>query len=114
MSLLVANGIMMPIIASRQRPDWLCRHQAALHPMRSQPKFWLLSRCVAPIILGNWPGFDFAVTRDQALHVLDQFIAERLPLFGTYQDAMIEGEPWMYHSHIGPLSECLDYYRRSK
>ena len=51
--------------------------------------------------MGNWLGFDFAVTRDQALHVLDQFIGERLPLFGTYQDAMIEGEPWMYHSHIG-------------
>ncbi len=50
---------------------------------------------------GQLAGFDFAVTRDQALHVLDQFIAERLPLFGTYQDAMIEGEPWMYHSHIG-------------
>ena len=50
---------------------------------------------------GQLAGFDFAVTRDQALHVLDQFIAERLPLFGTYQDAMIEGEPWLYHSHIG-------------
>jgi deoxyribodipyrimidine photolyase-related protein len=35
---LMANGIMMPIIASRQRPDWLCRRQAALHPMRSQPR----------------------------------------------------------------------------
>ncbi|MBT6415160.1 MAG: cryptochrome/photolyase family protein, partial [Candidatus Puniceispirillum sp.] len=26
---------------------------------------------------------------------------ERLPLFGKFQDAMIEDEPWMYHSHIG-------------
>ena len=50
---------------------------------------------------GQLAGFDFAVTRDQALDVLDQFIGERLALFGTYQDAMIEGEPWMYHSHIG-------------
>ena len=50
---------------------------------------------------GQVAGFDFAVTRDQALHVLNQFISERLPLFGTYQDAMIENEPWMYHSHIG-------------
>ena len=50
---------------------------------------------------GDLDDFGFAVTRSQALEVLERFIAERLPLFGTYQDAMIEGEPWMYHSHIG-------------
>lgn len=50
---------------------------------------------------GSLDDFGFAVTRDQARDVLDHFIAERLALFGTYQDAMIEGEPWMYHSHIG-------------
>ena len=50
---------------------------------------------------GDLADFGFAVTRAQALEVLDHFIAERLPLFGTYQDAMIEDEPWMYHSHIG-------------
>ena len=56
-------------------------------------------RCAAHI--GDLQGFGFAVTREQALQVLDHFIAQRLPLFGSYQDAMIEGEPWMYHSHIG-------------
>ena len=50
---------------------------------------------------GALDDFGFAVTRVQALEVLDHFIAQRLPLFGRYQDAMIEGEPWMYHSHIG-------------
>ena len=50
---------------------------------------------------GKLEGFDFAVTRDQALAVLNRFITERLPQFGTYQDAMITDEPWMYHSHIG-------------
>jgi deoxyribodipyrimidine photolyase-related protein len=50
---------------------------------------------------GTLEPFGFAVTRDQAVQVLTCFIADRLPLFGTYQDAMIEGEPWMYHSHIG-------------
>ena len=48
---------------------------------------------------GALDDFGFAVTRAQALEVLDHFIAQRLPLFGRYQDAMIEGEPWMYHSH---------------
>ena len=50
---------------------------------------------------GKLEGFDFAVTRDQALRVLNRFITEKLPQFGTYQDAMITDEPWMYHSHIG-------------
>lgn len=50
---------------------------------------------------GQLENFEFGVTRDQALAVLDRFIGERLASFGTYQDAMIEGEPWMYHSHIG-------------
>ena len=57
------------------------------------------ARCVGHF--GDLAEFGFAVTRDQALEVLDHFIAERLPLFGTYQDAMIADEPWMYHSHIG-------------
>ncbi|RVU83665.1 cryptochrome/photolyase family protein [Leucothrix sargassi] len=49
---------------------------------------------------GDLEPFYFAVTREQALEVLNKFIDERLPQFGDYQDAMIEGEPWMYHSHI--------------
>ena len=70
-------------------PDAITTEVLALVEMRCADHF------------GQLAGFDFAVNRDQALHVLDQFISERLPLFGTYQDAMIEGEPWMYHSHIG-------------
>ena len=50
--------------------------------------------------------FYLAVTREQALNVLDKFIKERLKYFGDYQDAMIEGEPWMYHSHISFYLNC--------
>lgn len=67
----------------------------------------------------------FAVTRAQALDALAQFIDERLEFFGDYQDAMIENEPWMFHSHLSiyinngllePL-ECIQraqtaYYER--
>jgi deoxyribodipyrimidine photolyase-related protein len=35
------------------------------------------------------------------LEVLKTFIEERLKNFGQYQDAMLEGNPWLYHSHIG-------------
>jgi deoxyribodipyrimidine photolyase-related protein len=50
---------------------------------------------------GDIEPFYFAVNRDQAISVLKQFIDERLENFGTYQDAMIENEDFMFHSHIG-------------
>ena len=31
---------------------------------------------------------------------MQAFIAERLPLFGRYQDAIWPGEPWLYHAHL--------------
>lgn len=55
---------------------------------------------------GNLDPFYFAVTRDQALQVLTRFIEQRLNHFGDYQDAMIEGEPWMYHAHISFYLNC--------
>ena len=59
-----------------------------------------------PDHFGDLLPFHFAVTRDQALTALDQFITKRLDLFGNYQDAMIQNEPWMYHSHIGFYLNC--------
>ena len=53
-----------------------------------------------PNRLGKIDGFSWGVTRAQALQVLRDFIANRLGKFGDYQDAMIEGEPFMYHSLI--------------
>ena len=55
---------------------------------------------------GDLYPFHFAVTRDQALYALNQFIKERLNNFGDYQDAMVEGEPWMYHSHLSFYINC--------
>ncbi len=55
---------------------------------------------------GDLEPFDFAVTREQALCALDQFIVERLSNFGDYQDAMVQGEPWMYHSHLSFYINC--------
>ncbi|MGE4313545.1 MAG: cryptochrome/photolyase family protein [Pseudobdellovibrionaceae bacterium] len=55
---------------------------------------------------GDLEPFYFAVTRDQALYALDKFIAERLANFGDYQDAMVEGKAWMFHSHLSFYINC--------
>ena len=44
--------------------------------------------------------FYLSVTRKGALLALELFIETKLKFFGDYQDAMIQNEPWMYHSHI--------------
>ena len=49
---------------------------------------------------GQLTSFGWPVTRDDALLALQGFITQRLPLFGQYQDAMWEGEVWLYHSHL--------------
>ena len=51
---------------------------------------------------GEGDSFDWPVTRTEALDRLDHFVTERLPGFGTYQDAMREGEWAMAHSLLSP------------
>lgn len=53
-----------------------------------------------PDHMGNATDFSYAVTRSQALEVAKQFIDQRLPNFGDYQDAMREGDVWLFHSHL--------------
>ncbi len=59
--------------------------------------------------------FWFATTRAQAQQHLTRWLAEALPSFGDYQDAMLSGERFLYHSitslyiHVGlldPLEVC--------
>lgn len=44
--------------------------------------------------------FAWPVTPAEAQQALADFIAQRLPLFGRYQDAMWQGEPWLYHAGL--------------
>ena len=51
---------------------------------------------------GELDAFAFAVTRAQALEALHDFIENRLPSFGDYQDAMRAGDPFLFHSVLSP------------
>lgn len=44
--------------------------------------------------------FVWPINREQSLALLDFFVAEFLPLFGSYQDAMTPNEWSLYHSRI--------------
>jgi deoxyribodipyrimidine photolyase-related protein len=46
--------------------------------------------------------FPWPVTPEQAQEALDRFIKERLPTFGTHQDAMWTDRPWLSHSQLSP------------
>jgi deoxyribodipyrimidine photolyase-related protein len=49
---------------------------------------------------GDVEGFAWPVTAKDATAALDAFIADRLPLFGDYQDAMAAGQPTMFHALV--------------
>ena len=58
-----------------------------------------------PDLPGNQHGFRWPVTPAAANHHLQDFIQNRLPRFGDYQDAIVAGQPFMHH---GLLSSSLN------
>jgi deoxyribodipyrimidine photolyase-related protein len=52
---------------------------------------------------GDLDDFCHPVERKHALTYLSWFIDNALPSFGTYQDAMKQGKPLMFHSHLSAL-----------
>lgn len=70
---------------------------------------------------GDLARFRLAVTREEALDQFQWFCDHALDRFGTYQDALAEESPWMFHSlvsmylNIGllePLELCRSVERR--
>jgi deoxyribodipyrimidine photolyase-related protein len=57
-----------------------------------------LVRETFPKNFGTLEPFHFAVTRTQALQEAKHFIEFCLPSFGDFQDAMVAGEAYLYHS----------------
>lgn len=70
--------------------------------------------------------FDYPVTPEEAREALDDFIENRLPDFGRYQDAMARGHPYLFHSRISSslnlhlldprdaISAALEKYERGE
>ena len=94
--------LFMPAIKS-VRPDATTKEALALVAERFSGHF------------GDLEPFRFATTRKDALKALDHFIDAALPLFGDYQDAMLRGEKFLYHSVLSlyinagllaPLETC--------
>ena len=68
-----------------------------------------------PDHFGKADGFDWPVTHAEAEQLLEHFLDQRLDLFGPYQDAIVAGEPYLYHSRLSaalnvglldPLAVC--------
>ncbi|MEO1793156.1 MAG: cryptochrome/photolyase family protein, partial [Pseudomonadota bacterium] len=64
---------------------------------------------------GDLEPFWFAVTSEQAEDALEAFVSDALPRFGDFQDAMLTGEAFLYHSVLSlyinaglldPLAVC--------
>ena len=54
---------------------------------------------------GRLDAFGLPVTPAHAETLLAEFVAHRLPSFGRYQDAMRNGDPFVFHSRLsGPLN----------
>ena len=49
---------------------------------------------------GSLAHFGWPVTSSQASQALSDFVENRLPSFGLYQDAMWTGSPYLYHSRL--------------
>ena len=55
---------------------------------------------------GSLDAFAFATTRDDALAQQAHFISHALARFGDYQDAMLNGQPFLWHSILSPYLNC--------
>jgi deoxyribodipyrimidine photolyase-related protein len=55
---------------------------------------------------GDLEPFWFAVTRAEAEAAFTAFVEQGLPHFGDFQDAMLAGEPFVYHAVISQYLNC--------
>jgi deoxyribodipyrimidine photolyase-related protein len=88
----------------RSQCDIPARHQPALDEITRE-----VIECVAshfPDHPGDLSTFRWAVTHEAAQSELDWFCEYALPAFGTYQDALAEESPWLFHGLISMYLNC--------
>lgn len=76
--------------------------------------------------IGNIDNFNFPITHSEAKKLLKYFLKNKLHSFGEYQDAIIDNNPYLFHSllsssiNIGLLTpqyvldETIKYYKKNK
>ena len=81
------------------------------HPMRFEPD--AITRQVLALVadrfadhFGSLDGFALPVTDEEARRALSHFVRTALPDFGTYQDAMVTGERFLFHAFLSPALNC--------
>lgn len=81
------------------------------HPMRFAPD--AVTREVLDLVehrfadhFGSLEAFQLPVTAGEAKRALGHFVRTGLPDFGTWQDAMVEGERFLFHSWLSPALNC--------
>ena len=82
-------------------------------PVRPQPVLDEVTREVIECVASHFPDhpgdlstFRWAVTHEAAQSELDWFCEHALPAFGTYQDALAEESPWLFHGLISMYLNC--------
>ena len=92
------------------RTGW--REQCEIPP-RSEPQHDDITRGVIAMVEAAFPDhpgdlstFRWAVTHEAAQAELDWFCEHALPAFGTYQDALAEESPWLFHGLISMYLNC--------
>jgi deoxyribodipyrimidine photolyase-related protein len=63
-------------------------------------------------VFKNYPGSGekvrYPLTHDEAMQWMRKFFTERFKSFGRYEDAVVPGEPWLFHSGLSiPLNSGL-------
>ena len=81
------------------------------HPMRFQAD--AITREVLALVadrfaghFGSLDGFHLPVTAGDARRALAHFVRVALPDFGTYQDAMVVDERFLFHAFLSPALNC--------
>ena len=56
-----------------------------------------------PDALGRIDTLIYPTSHEEAARWLERFLEERFHLFGDYEDAIVEGESWLWHSVLTPM-----------